>query len=76
MAVKTYKYAVFLRNPETKETQHGTFEVDHDGNMDCHYLFDKLNNSDVIKSDMNKGYTLIAMQVVDVTQAIGNKDEN
>lgn len=64
--MKTYEYTVFLRNPETKETQHGIVEFDHDGFMDCHDLFEKLANSEVIKADLNSGYTLIAMQIVDV----------
>lgn len=64
--MKTYKYTVFLRNPETKETQHGIIEFDHDGFMDCHQLFEKLANSEVIRADLNSGYTLIAMQIVGV----------
>lgn len=63
--MKTYTYAVFLRNPETKEVQHGTIEIDHDGFIDCHLLFEKMT-SKKIKKDLNNGYTLISMQIVSV----------
>ena len=63
--MKTYKYALFLRHPISKETQHGIIEFDADGYMDCHELFQKLT-SERIKKDLYVGYTLIAMQIIDV----------
>ena len=64
--MKTYTYTVFLRHPETKETQHGTIQLDcEDGYLDCHELFVRLT-SEKIKNDLYAGYTLIAIQIVSV----------
>ncbi len=64
--MKTYKYAVFLRCSRTKEIQHGTIEVDSDGDfMDSHELLKKMAMSENLK-DFNKGYSLISMQIIDV----------
>ena len=66
--VKTYVYTVFLRNPKTMETQYGKIEFEHGGYMDCHTLFEKLS-SEQIKRDLYVGYTLIAMQIVEVLES-------
>lgn len=64
--MKTYKYAVFLRCPKTKEVQHGTIEVDSDGDfMDSHELLKKMAMSENLK-DFKEGYSLISMQTIDV----------
>ena len=64
--MKTYTYTVFLRHPETKETQHGNIQFDcEDGYLDCHELFKRMT-SEKIKNDLYAGYTLIGMQIVSV----------
>ena len=62
--MKTYTYAIFLRHPETKETQHGTVEIDNESFLDHQELFNKLAN----EKTLAEGYTLIAMQVVSVLE--------
>lgn len=66
--MKTYQYAAFLRCPKTGEVQHGTVEFDHDGFMDCHELFKKLNSA-IIGKSFNQGYTLIGFNIVSVSNS-------
>lgn len=68
--MKTYKYHLFLLNPETKHSIVQTIEVDNDGFMDANTLFKKLSNH---SDQFEKGYTLIGLNVGLVTG--DNKDE-
>ena len=63
--MKTYTYSLFLRHPKTKEVQYGNIEIDSESFMDFYELMDKLKSSEINKA-FASGYTLIAMQIVDV----------
>lgn len=64
--MKTYTYAVFLRNPETAEVQHGTVSFDvSEGYLSFADLVTKLQ-SETIKENVYCGYTLIGFNVVSV----------
>ena len=55
-----------LQSTGSKETQHGTIQLDcEDGYLDCHELFERMT-SEKIKNDLYAGYTLIGMQIVSV----------
>ena len=60
--MKTYTYTLFLRHPQTKEVQYGNIEIDSEGFMDFYELLENLKSSEINAC----GYTLIAMQIVDV----------
>lgn len=56
----TYKYHLFLRNPETQNCKVQTIEVDNDGFMDANMLFEKLHNN---QDQFDSGYTLVGLNV-------------
>ena len=66
--MKKYVYTLFLRDPVTKDTQHGTISIEVDkGYLDFHELVKYLNSSNVLDS-IAKNHTLIAFTIVDVTE--------
>lgn len=64
--MKTYKYAIFLRDAESGEVQHGTFEVDSEGFLNFGDLLKKLQESRP-HLDFKFKYTLIGVQIISVT---------
>lgn len=56
----TYKYHLFLRNPETQDCKVQTIEVDNDGFMDANKLFTKLHEN---PEQFDEGYTLVGLNV-------------
>ena len=65
--MKTYTYTLFLRHPQTKEVQYGNIEIDSEGFVDFYELLENLKSSEISKA-FATGYTLIAMQIVDVEE--------
>ena len=63
--MKTYTYTLFLRHPQTKEAQYGTIQIDSESFMDFYELLENLKSSEFSEA-FAVGYTLIAMQIVDV----------
>lgn len=65
--VKTYKYAIFLRCPNTGEVQHGTFETDTDKMLSFDELLDRIKQQKG-ELDFKFNYTLIGIQVISVEE--------
>lgn len=65
--MKTYTYTLFLRHPQTKVVQYGTIQIDSESFMDFYELLESLKSSEISEA-IASGYTLIAMQIVDVEE--------
>ena len=64
--MKTYTYTIFLRHPTTQDIQHGTISLESDGYLDWATLFKRLQGL----YDIQSGYILLGMQIVEVADTI------
>lgn len=64
--MKTYTYVVFLRHPETKETQHGTIQFDAEGYLSWDQLTNLICTSQKLRQELGAGYTLLGLNIQDV----------
>ena len=58
--MKTYKYSLFLRNPETGEYKVQVIEVDNEGFMDLNTLIENRNCN---PEQFDSGFTLVGVDV-------------
>lgn len=74
MSYKTYQYAVFLRNPITKECKNMVISVDSDEDQESLTIHSMMMKVAKLTRIFPSGYTLVSMMVIDVIPVTEDPD--